>query len=556
MSRVIVAGDLFCGAGGTSSGMKRAIQAMGATLRLAAVNHWSVAVATHAANHPEAAHHCLDLSTARPEDVVPGGYLDLLCASPECVFFSRARGGRPVNDQRRSGAWWLLEWLSRLDVQRLLVENVEEFIQWGPVLPSGKPDPKGKGRYFQAWLQALWSLGYAVDWRVLNAADYGDATTRRRLFVQARKDGRPIAWPAPTRSQHGADDLFGTVPRWRAAREIIDWSDLGPSLGRKKPLSLKTRLRIARGLRKFGGPLAPLYIRLLDLPTEDEARFVEAYGGEVAEAFLFANRENNVPVGPDRPIPTLTTATGGGAYLVSPEAGPFVVGQQSDSAARPVSQPIMTVSTGGVLRLFTPTVEPFLDVYYQTGVADSVGDPLSTATTKPRHALVSPMVVQIDQSGSASAGVKSAADPVGVLVTKANRAVATPIASFLTPGFAEREGQAPRVHDIEDPVPTISAQGHLHLATATVELPAEAAGIDPRRLVVIDGVLCLLDIRFRMLKNAELAAAMGFPDDYVFTGTKTDVTKQIGNAVCVGVSAALVGAMLDDARPGSDRRTA
>lgn len=655
MSVVYHVADLFAGAGGTSTGMLRAIEAMGGLAQIVAVNHWPVAVATHTANHGKARHYCMSLETAEPEDLVPGRRLDLLVASPECVHFSRARGGKPVNDQRRSGADWVLRWLERLDVKVLLIENVKEFMSWGDLDEKGHPVSQKRGRFFLEWLDKIRALGYKLDHTTLNAANYGDVTTRERFFLIARKDGRPIRWPEPTHrkpAKAGTGERFDPLPPWRAAREIIDWSELGPSmLDRSKPLSLKTRLRIARGLQKFGGLLAPLYIRLLDLPSEDEERFVAGCAGAVAEAFIlsrnghndpngrarpaadplatvtssgsgtgyvvspaaepfiaantenavpkstadpfgtfttipgiyfatpmvepfvFANRNNAVAVGMDQPAPTFTTATGGGAYLVNPQAEPFVLGQQSDSAARGTDQPIPTVATGGVIRLFSP----FLDVYYATGQADAVDDPLSTATTKPRHALVSPLVVpygpkaearsadgplptimtkdrlgmaapvvvQFDQSGN-GAGVKSAGEPLGVLVTKANRAVATPIASVITPGFAERKGQAPRIHDVEEPVPSIAATGHLHLATATLDaIQAAAQTIDPKRLVVIDGVLCVLDIRFRMLTNTELALAMGFPADYQFTGTKSDVTKQIGNAVPVNTAQALISAILD-----------
>lgn len=534
--------DLFAGCGGTSTGALRAIEARGAVARLVAVNHWPVAVATHARNHP-GAHFCMDLSVAEPEDMVPGKRLDLLVASPECTHFSRARGGKPVSDQRRSGADWVLRWLERLDVRVLLIENVKEFMSWGDVDERGRPVSQKRGRQFLAWLAKLRALGYAVDYRILNAADYGDVTTRERFFLIARKDGRPIRWPTPTHSRNGTDDMFGVLPKWRAAREIIDWSDLGTSLlDRAKPLSPKTRLRIGRGLQRFGGQLAPLYIRLLDLPSDKEAELIARCSGGLAE--------------------------------------PFVLGQQSDSAARSADQPVMTISTGGVLRLFSPTAEPFLDVYYQTGAADSVDAPLSTATTKPRHALVSPLIVPYGPRAEARSDAEplptvmtkdrlglaaplvvpfygerpdgserrchAADEPLPTIPTEPRFGITSPIASVITPGFGEAKGQQPRVHALDEPVPTISAQGHLHLATATLEAIRAAVGtVDPRRLVVIDGVLHLLDIRFRMLKNEELAAAMGFPPDYEFTGTKSDITKQIGNAVCVNLAAALVGAILE-----------
>lgn len=659
MTDVIEFVDLFAGGGGTTTGVLLAAEALGLRTEAVAVNHWPVAVATHAENHREVRHYCADIQQVDPREVVPSGRLDLLWASPECTHHSRARGGKPVSEQKRSGADWVLDWLEQLDVRCLILENVEEWLSWGDVV-DGKPVSKTRGRFFLQWWNRLERLGYRAEYRVLNAADFGDATTRKRLFVQARKDGLPIRWPEPTHSKTGSTDLFGTLKKWRPAREIIDWTDLGPSLfDRPRPLSLKTRLRIGRGLQRFGGELAPAYIRLLGLPADDEERLIRGCAGTIAEAFTtsqfngrghigcrpvsqpvttvttvarigvatptatpftFANREHGAPRGPEDPIPTATTSTGGGMYAVQPSAEPFVLGQQSDSAARSTDAPIPTIATAGVIRLFAPTAEPFLDVYYGTGQADAIDEPAATVTTTDRLALVSPLVVpycprsdarsvedpaptvmtkdrlgvatpvivQIDQSGTAGPGVKSADEPLATQVTKANRAVATSFAvpyygerpgqtervvdlgepldtvttagrfalvtAFLAPKFGERPGQDPRAHGIEEPLPTVTGEGAGRLVAATLELAERAirSGIDPRRLVVIDGALWVLDICFRMLKPEELAAAMGFPSGYRFTGTKTDIVRQIGNAVCVGVARALVLAMFGGAR--ADRR--
>ncbi len=240
-------------------------------MELVAVNHWDTAIATHSANHPTARHYIENLETVDPEALVPEGRLDLLMASPECKYHSRARGGKPIHDQGRMQPWAVHNWLSKLDVERVIIENVPEFVDWGPVLRDGTPDKTRKGVYFEAWFKSLWALGYDAEWRMLNAADFGDATTRTRFFLLARKDGRPIVWPEPTHAKPGNEvPMFGQLEPWRAAKEIIDWTDQGRSIlddpkYRKKPLSANTRRRIARGLEKFGGELAPLYIQLLGL---------------------------------------------------------------------------------------------------------------------------------------------------------------------------------------------------------------------------------------------------------------------------------------------------
>lgn len=604
--------DLFCGAGGSSSGARRALRAAGADMDLVAVNHWPVAVATHQLNHPEARHHCVDLDSARPEALVPEGRLDLLMASPECTHHSRARGGKPVSDQRRMSAWHVQRWASVLDVRCILVENVAEFRDWGPLLPSGKPDPAAKGLYFQAWVQALWGMGYVVDWRLLNAADFGDATTRVRFFLQARRDGLAIRWPEPSHARAGTPDLFGSRPRWRAARDVIDWDRPGGSLfDRRRPLSVKTRIRIARGLERFGGTLAPMYVALLDLPdavptpapaAADEAPspFVSPFrnhtaprgpddplptivasngsGGmsvvtPTAEPFVMANRANNVPRSVDEPTATMTTTPGGGGlYVIEPTAEPFVLGQQSGSIPRDTAEPLPTIATAGAVSL----IEPSLIQYYGNSGVRPVGDPVPAIATRCHFGLCQPLVVPYGPRADA----RPVDQPLHTVTTKDRLAVAEP---FLVPQFGERDGQSPRVRDVEAPLPAVTSHGagclvepvvittdqtggngiyarpaceplptlstNLRLGVAEPTATPCGPDVDPRRLVDIDGVPHVLDIRFRMLSNRELARAMGFDDDeveYEFTGNVGEVTRQIGNAVPVNTAAALVRSILVD----------
>lgn len=611
--KVFKVADTFCGAGGSSSGAARAIRRLGGHIDLVAVNHWPVAIATHSRNHPNARHFCVNLDAARPEDIVPEGYLDLLMASPECVFFSRARGGRPVSDQRRMSAWHVQRWASALDIRCILVENVAEFRDWGPLV-DGRPDPKKKGLYFEAWVKSLWEMGYVVDWKLVNSADFGAATTRTRFFLQARKDGKPIKWPTATHSPTGADDLFGGQRRWRAAREVIDWASPGRSiLGRKKPLSEKTRRRIARGLIRFGGALGPLYVRLLDLDDAAANETAAAPGHPepfvfanrehglpksidgpipvittvrgwnvgivepIVEPFIVANRNHAVPKGTDKPIPTATTSTGGGIGLVEPSFTPFTLGQQSGAEARSIEDPMATIATSGAIGLVDPMIAP----YYGTADVDSIDDPLATVTTKSRFGLCSPMVVPFGPRTEA----RDVADPMPTILTKDRLGVCIPtvepfvlsrfgefsedatprahaidkplptmtasgggylVEPFLVPQFGERSGQEPRIHDVKEPLPAVTGHG----AGALVEPTLAVAGdqVDPRRLVLVDGQPYLLDIRFRMLNNRELARAMGFDDEseYEFTGNAEEVTRQIGNAVECNTATALVTAILGD----------
>ena len=187
--------DMFCGAGGESTGIMQAALEQDLKVNLLAINHWERAMETHAANHPSAEHLCESVERIDPTQVIKGGKLDLLWASPECTHHSVARGGRPKSDQSRASAWLILKWLSELYVERVIIENVPEFLSWGPLDSAGKPVQSQKGKTFRAFVLSMQSLGYTVDWKILTAADYGDPTTRRRLFIQAVKGRKRIMWP-------------------------------------------------------------------------------------------------------------------------------------------------------------------------------------------------------------------------------------------------------------------------------------------------------------------------------------------------------------------------
>ena len=209
-TRVALVADLFCGAGGSSTGARRALASLGFQMNLVAVNHWNIAIETHSRNHPEARHYCQDVNSVKPAVLVPEGKLDLLMASPTCTYHSRARGGKPINDQGRMDPWAIVHWCTDLRVRRLLVENVPEFVDWGPLdLRTGRPIKRRGGEYFRAWTAALQGAGFKLDWRILNAADFGDATTRERFFLMARSDGKRVHWPDPTHSRSGEADLLG-----------------------------------------------------------------------------------------------------------------------------------------------------------------------------------------------------------------------------------------------------------------------------------------------------------------------------------------------------------
>lgn len=339
--------DLFCGAGGTSTGAIEAIKAAGRTPVLTAINHWDVAIATHTVNHPGARHLCASIDNVNPRDLYREGQLDLLWASPECTHHSQARGGKPINDQSRATAWCVTRWAEAVRPATILVENVPEFETWGGIGSNGRPLKNKKGATFHAWVGALESLGYTVDWRVLCAADYGDPTTRERLFVQAVRGRRRIVWPDATHAANTAADLFGPSTRkpWVPASAIIDWSIPGKSIFRRdRPLADNTLRRIREGLAAHGGA----------------AIIAMEHGGRA------------LPI--SKPLPTVTTAKGG-AFGVA-----YLLPQHGGGQLRPATQPVPTVATGGAIALIVE--------YYGNGVARPVTEPLPTVTTVDRFALI------------------------------------------------------------------------------------------------------------------------------------------------------------------------
>ena len=484
MKPLLVA-DLFCGAGGSSTGAEKAVKALGRKMTLVCVNHWPVAIETHKLNHPTARHYIEDIAVADPERIVPEGRLDLLMASPECRFYSRARGGKPTHDQGRMNPWAVHRWLTSLDIRTVLIENVPEFIHWGPVDAEGRPIAKAKGTFFQAWLHSIWDLGYKAEWRYLNAADYGDATTRTRFFLQARKDGKPIIWPTPTHSETGESDMIEHLPKWRSAAEIIEWDNPGRSLiddpkYKKRPLSENMRRRIARGLEKFGGALAPFYIELLGLdfdcfipPVKNHdfdyvklsdktlqriAKGSEAVADKYVFPFILGKQTNPSIRSVDSPIPTLTTE--GAISLIQP----FVIGQNGTNPAyRDVESPVPTVSTPRSVKKPIPTVvsdgaisvtTPLMVKYYGTGVCHSTKEPIPTVTTKDRIGIATAEVADkyvfpFILGKQTNPSIRSVDSPIPTLTTEG-------AISLIQPFVIGQNGTNPAYRDVESPVPTVS----------------------------------------------------------------------------------------------------
>ena len=497
--------DLFCGAGGTSTGALAACEELGLKARLTAINHWETAIATHTANHPDARHFCASIDTLNPRDLYGFGKLDVLWASPECMSHSRARGGKPINDQSRATAWCVTRWAEALQPGIILVENVEEFLDWGPMGSNGKTLKSRKGDTYRAWCGALRSLGYTVDHRILCAADYGDPTTRRRLFVQAVRGRRKIRWPDPTHfpAHDGHDSLFDHQP-WVSAREIINWQHPTRSIfGRKRPLSPNTIRRIEIGLQKYG--LRP---------------------------FLVPQQQRMATRGLEKPLQTIVGSSRGEGlcqpFLVQTNHGKNAPHHKENHRVATINLPLGTVTGKNSVALCEPWIQRVGHYGKDGGNAAAthrtIGEPISTITTKQEHALAQPYLIHLRGTAPDQvAGSPRSLDQPLPTITSGGRHIAL-CEPFLTKFY----GTATTA-DLREPLDTVTTKERFGLAL-------------PRLL--IDGDEYLLDIHFRMLQPDELAAAQGFPSDYRFTGTKTAVTKQIGNAVPVNLSKALVEAVL------------
>lgn len=489
---MIRAADLFCGAGGTSTGLALACKERSVDVDLVAVNHWKTAVETHARNHPWA-RHCdksLENPEAAPRVLVPGGRLQILTASPECTNHSIACGGRPLNEQSRATASYVTKWAQELYIENILVENVKEFRDWGPLGANNRPLKSRKGETYKAWLNMLASLGYRIEERLLNAADYGAATSRVRLFIQARRGNRKISWPSPTHSADGGRGLFGETKKHRGAAEIIDWTLRGESIfRRKKPLARNTMRRIAAGLQKFGGAFI-VHLKGTDPGQLDgSAKSVE------------------------KPLGTITAK--GGHWAV---CEPFILQQQSGGAPRSTKDPLPTVATKGAIAM----VQPFLVPYYgerkgQEPRTHDVNAPLPTVVTNPKFGLVQPFIIPLNH-GKDDLRSHSLDRPMPTITS-------VDAWALIQPFILHYYGNSKTPHDVKKPLATVTTHDRFAL-------------VQP----VKDGLQ--LDILFRMLRPHELAAAMGFPADYWIAGTRSEQVEQIGNAVEVNQAKALCGALI------------
>lgn len=393
--------DLFAGGGGASTGIERAL---GRSPDVA-VNHSPAAIAMHKANHQRTRHLCASVWDVDPREVVGRRRVELLWASPDCTHFSRAKGGQPRSKGVRSLAHVVVEWARAVRPEVIALENVPEFATWGPLLDDGRPCPVRRGETFGGWVEQLRWLGYEVEWRTLVAADYGAPTTRKRLFLVARRDGLPIVWPEPT---HGA----GRPRPWRAAAEVIDWSIPCPSIfGRARPLAEATLRRIARGIQRYVlGAAKPFVVTMRGTGPAQiraSARDIGAPIGTVSAGGVhhalvaptlvqtsYGEREGQAPRALDIHAPLGTVVAGGAKHaLVSAFLAHYGGNENDGSDLRRAMHTITTQDHHALVTAPLGTdrrdeVRAFLVKYYGTGAGASLRAPLDTVTTRDRFGLV------------------------------------------------------------------------------------------------------------------------------------------------------------------------
>ena len=490
--------DLFCGAGGTSSGVEYArVDGRKCAEVVACVNHDKNAILSHQANHPNALHFTEDIRTLeltpmvehlhRMKNEYPNAYV-VLWASLECTNFSRAKGGQPRDADSRTLAEHLFRYIEALQPDYIQIENVEEFMCWGELDENGKPVSRHKGVSYLRWVKHVCQYGYDYDWRLLNAADFGAYTSRKRFFGQFARKGLPIAFPQQTHaksttafaSQVVANLFPNQYKPWNPVRDVLDLQDEGSSIfAKKKPLCEKTLERIYAGLVKF-----------------------VAGGKDKADAWILKYNSTNQdgrhnPPGIDEPCPVVAAQNRLGLvkcrFLSKQFSGDPMSKNQS------IDHPAGTVTT--------VDHHVFVIAYYGNGFNSSVDEPAPTVVNNPKQRLVSTHYLMNPYSFKSDGG--SIDKPCFTLIARMDK---------MPPHLVSTEqGIGIKIFDDDTPM------------TKKVKQFMAAYGI--------------IDIKMRMLKIIELKRIMGFPEDYVLVGSQAEQKKFIGNAVEVNMSRVLCEAL-------------
>ena len=538
--------DLFCGAGGTSTGVENARYADEQCAKvIACVNHDANAIASHAANHPDALHFTEDIRTLelsplvahveRMKKIYPDA-LVVLWASLECTNFSKAKGGQPRDADSRTLAEHLFRYIEDIDPDYIQIENVEEFMSWGDMDEKGHPISKDKGRCYEKWKRNVRKYGYDFDWRILNAADYGAYTTRKRFFGIFAKRGLPIVFPEPTHCKDGKNDMFGRLEKWKPVKEVLDFSDEGESIfSRKKPLAEKTLERIYAGLIKFvAGGKDAFISRYNTARPQDTVKSID----EPCGVLTTANRFAKVQVSflskqfSGQPDCKNISVEGPAGTITCKDHHAFVSAYYGNGHNHSVELPAPTVTTKDRLALVNSV---FIDNQYGTGKPTSIELPVGTVTTVPKFNVVSckPWIMN-----TAFSNVGSSIEQPSQTIT-ANRKWHY----LMNPQFSSAGGSVNNpcftliARMDKMPPYLVEVEGGIGIQVRPVDSPMT---IKIKEFMALYGII---DIKMRMLRIAELKKIMGFPEDYVLIGPQSDQKKFIGNAVEVNMARVLCEAI-------------
>lgn len=543
--------DLFCGAGGTSTGVEYATANGNKCAKvIACVNHDTNAIASHAANHPDAQHFTEDIRTLELSPLVkkvqesraayPNAQV-VLWASLECTNFSKAKGGMPRDADSRTLAEHLFRYIEALQPDYIQIENVEEFMSWGDMDANGRPISKDKGKSYVRWVNNVCKYGYYFDWRILNAADYGAYTSRKRFFGQFALYGLPIVFPKPTHVKcpdKNKNTLFPdeNVMQWKPVREVLNLEDEGESIfGRKKPLVEKTLERIYAGLVKFvaGGKeeflvryntVKPQHtVKSLDEPCgvlTCDNRFAKTKVQFLSKQYSGDPKGKNISL--EQPAGTVTCK----------DHHAFVSAHYGNDFNTSIDAPAPTLATKDRIGLVTSN---FLNMQYGNGTPSGINEPAPAVTTNPKHNLVcvKPWIMNTNFGN-----VGSSVDEPAQVIT-ANRKWHY----LMNPQFACKGGSIDKpcftliARMDKMPPYLISTKEGLAIEVYETDSPVTA------RIKEFMALYGIADIRMRMLRINELKRIMGFPEDYTLIGTQAEQKKFIGNAVEVNMARVLCEAL-------------
>lgn len=540
--------DNFAGGGGASTGIELAT---GYSVDIA-INHDPEAIKMHKANHPNTKHYCENVWAVDPVKACKGHPVALAWFSPDCKHFSKAKGGKPKDKNIRGLAWVACRWAGLVRPRVVMLENVEEFKTWGPLGRRHHPIKSKQGETFRKFVQQLTDLGYEVEFRELVAADYGAPTMRKRFFMIARCDGKPIVWPEPTHAPVDSEEVkAGLLKPYVGAYTQLDFSlpcpsifDTSEEIKEKygiravRPLAPKTMERIARGLKKF----------VLDNPEP----FIVPIG--------YGERKGQAPRVHDieKPLPTIVGS--GKHYLCEPTLAPYMGTNTTNHPGGNCKDPIHTITTGNQHCLISPTLIQYHSETAQGEVrGQTIEDPIMTVDGSNRYGLVTSFI-QKYYGGNYQGNGSDIKEPLHTITTLERNAMC---AVNLIQMNNHCDGR-----DVKEPIPTITAgDGHFGEVRAflikyygqgtgqDIKAPLDTVTAQDRfGLVTINGVdYQIVDIGLRMLEPRELYGCQGFPEDYIidhdYTGKtypRSEQVRRCGNAVCPPIPAALVRANLPE----------